>query len=114
MTSAASLIAFRAADPSHDERASHTTLRHGMREFTDASGRGWIASVRVEQGPDYKGRIFLVIQPADGSSVDALELREVRWNSERTARRTLETMSDVELRRRLRAGLGRYGGPLAS
>lgn len=80
-----------------------------MREFTDASGRTWIASFREEQGPDYKGRLFMVLEPADASPSEPLELREVRWNSERTARRTLQTMSPFELRRRLRSAMGRRG-----
>jgi hypothetical protein len=79
-----------------------------MREFTDASGGGWVASIREEAGPDYKGRLYLVLEAADRST-DPIELREVRWNSERTARRTLETMSVVELRRRLRSAVGRRG-----
>jgi len=78
-----------------------------MRQFTDASGEAWIASAREEEGPDYKGRFFMVIEPANPSANGALELREVRWNSLRTAKRTLETMSVVELRRRLRAASGR-------
>lgn len=80
-----------------------------MREFADAEGRRWIANVRAEQGPDYKGRYVLVLRPAEraGDDVEVAELPEVRWNSERTARRTLETMSEVELRRRLRMALGR-------
>jgi hypothetical protein len=78
-----------------------------MREFTDTSGRSWIASFREEEGPDYKGRIFMVLGPTDPSVGEPLELREVRWNSERTARRTLDTMSPFELRRRLRSALGR-------
>ncbi len=77
-----------------------------MRDFTDAQGRRWRASVREEQGADYKGRVFLVIEPPDAPA-DALELRDVRWNNERTAARTIATMSTVELRRRLRAALGR-------
>jgi len=36
-----------------------------------------------------------------------VELRDIRWNSERSARRTLDTMSVVELRRRLRSAEGR-------
>ena len=79
-----------------------------MREFTDGSGRGWRASVREQQGPDYKGRFFLVMESVDGAG-GPLELRDVRWNSERTARRTLETMSVVELRKKLRAASGRHG-----
>jgi hypothetical protein len=80
-----------------------------MREFTDTSGRSWTASVREEEGPDYKGRLFMVLEPTDLAVGEPLELREVRWNSERTARRTLETMSPFELRRRLRSVLGRRG-----
>jgi len=78
-----------------------------MREFTDANGRAWVASTRKEEGPDYKGRLFMVLAPKDGGGDGPLELREVRWNSERTAERTLDTMSVVELRRRLRAARGR-------
>ena len=85
-----------------------------MREFEDTAGRTWIASYREEEGPDYKGRVFLVLEPADRSAGEPLELREVRWNSERTARRTLQTMSPFELRRRLRAALGRYGSSRAA
>lgn len=76
-----------------------------MREFTEPGGRTWTASVAEEDGTDYKGRLYLVLRPSGGE--DILELRDVRWNSERTARRTLETMSVVELRRRLRSAVGR-------
>ena len=76
-----------------------------MREFTDLDGDTWTASVVEEDGTDYKGRLYLVLRSPEGPR--SLELRDVRWNSERTARRTLETMSVVELRRRLRAAAGR-------
>jgi hypothetical protein len=76
-----------------------------MKDFTDGDGRSWTATTAEETGADYKGRLFLVLRPSDGEG--AVELRDVRWNSERTARRTLETMSVVELRRRLRAAVGR-------
>ena len=78
-----------------------------MRAFTDSDGRRWTASVAEEEGPDYKGRVYLVFWSGDAGEGDRFELRDVRWNSERTARRTIETMSVVELRRRLRAALGR-------
>jgi hypothetical protein len=80
-----------------------------MREFTDAEGRRWRASAREEPSVDYKGRYFLALQPADGNG-EELELAEVRWNSERTAARTIATMSEVELRRRLRQARGRREG----
>ena len=76
-----------------------------MRDFTDSEGRTWTASTAEETGADYKGRVFMVLRPTDGDH--EVELCDVRWNSERTARRTLETMSVVELRRRLRAAVGR-------
>lgn len=76
-----------------------------MREFTDADGRRWIASAVEEEGTDYKGRYYMVMRPEGGG--ETVALRDVRWNGERTARRTIETMSVFELRRRLRAALGR-------
>ena len=76
-----------------------------MRDFTDAEGRNWTATTAEETGADYKGRLFMVLRPTEDD--DEVELRDVRWNSERTARRTLQTMSVVELRRRLRAAVGR-------
>ena len=78
-----------------------------MREFTDVNGREWMATVREEGGSDYKGRFYLILQLMEGVDAEPLELREVRWNSERTAARTLSTMSLVELRRRLRSATGR-------
>lgn len=76
-----------------------------MREFSDADGRAWVASAVEEEGTDYKGRYHLVMSPAD--SDDVVELRDVRWNSERSAQRTIASMSVVELRRRLRSAAGR-------
>ena len=76
-----------------------------MREFTDADGRDWTASAVEEEGTDYKGRFYLVMSPSD--SDDVVELTDVRWNSERSAQRTIASMSVVELRRRLRSATGR-------
>ena len=102
-----------------------------MRHFVDEQGGSWIASVAQEEGGDYKGRFFLVMEPAgDGESAGSngsagqvpragegagapLPLQDVRWNSVKTAERTLATASDVELRRRLRAARGRAGGRAA-
>jgi hypothetical protein len=83
-----------------------------MREFTDTQGRTWVASTVEEEGTDYKGRFYLVLSSKDTGEV--AELRDVRWNRRRSARRTLETMSVVELRRRLRSAVGRgVAGPTA-
>lgn len=76
-----------------------------MREFTDRDGNDWVATVREEGGPDYKGRYYLVFH--ESGTDQELPVRDVRWNSERTARRTLRTMSLFELRRRLRQAVGR-------
>lgn len=75
-----------------------------MREFSDTDGVTWIASVSEEAGTDYKGRFVLVLTSDSGLS---FSLSDVRWNTERTATRTLRSMSEVELRRRLRSAVGR-------
>jgi hypothetical protein len=80
-----------------------------MREFKDHDGRVWVSDVRETLGPDYKGRYYLVIVPGAGG--DPVSLEDVRWNSERSARRTLESMSVWELNRRLRSALGRASAP---
>jgi hypothetical protein len=75
-----------------------------MREFADAEGRSWTATVVAEETTDYKGRYHLVMEAEDAERV---ELTDVRWNSERSANRTIDSMSVVELRRRLRSATGR-------
>lgn len=76
-----------------------------MKDFTDVEGQGWTATAVSEETVDYKGRYHLVLRPATGG--DPVELRDIRWNNERTARRSIETMSVVELRRRLRSATRR-------
>lgn len=78
-----------------------------MRQFVGDDGNTWTASFRAEETGDYKGRLYLVFSGAEED--ESLPLKDVRWNSEQTAERTLETMSEVELRRRLRSALGRRG-----
>ncbi len=78
-----------------------------MRRFQDDDGRHWMASVRERIGSDYKGRFWLVMVPEGGSPEEGVELMDVRWNTQRTAERTLETMSDQELKRRHRSARGR-------
>ena len=75
-----------------------------MRDFTDSDGTQWTAASVGESGVDYKGRFFLILTSAKGVTVS---LPDVRWNTQRTAARTLKTMSEVELRRRLRSARGR-------
>ena len=66
-----------------------------------------MAGIAERPGADYKGRFYLVLRPSGTSEGGEVALEDVRWNSEKTARRTLETMSGVELRRRLRSARGR-------
>lgn len=82
-----------------------------MREFEDEAGRVWVAAAERRPGPDFKGRYRFVVRPREGGEDVRVMLDDVRWNSEKTAVRTLETMSDVELRRRLRSARGRVSGP---
>jgi len=78
-----------------------------MRRFQDEEGAVWIASVRERPGDDYKGRYLLVMATEDENPEKELELIDVRWNSVKTAERTLQTMSTLELERRRRSASGR-------
>lgn len=69
-----------------------------MKTFQDESGVAWTASAREENTPRHHGRWYLVFEHADGR---VLPMREVRWQTRATAERTLRTMSDFELRRRV-------------
>jgi hypothetical protein len=47
--------------------------------------------------------------PEEGNNGSEVELEDVRWNSLKTAERTLATMSAGELKRRLRWAKARVG-----
>lgn len=81
-----------------------------MKHFTGEDGREWVASAREEDSPRHHGRWYMTLGPADGDG-DELALPEVRWQSRRAAERTLATMSDFELRRRLRISSRRHDTP---
>jgi hypothetical protein len=90
-----------------------------MKSFTDESGAAWTADAEEEQTPRHHGRWFLVFRPADhmgsadgvsatGSATpegntaqERFAMPEVRWQTRATAHRTLQSMSEFELRRRL-------------
>jgi len=76
-----------------------------MRHFEDPELGSWILGVGNREGIDYKGRSYFVARRADGGG--EVSLGDIRWNNEATARRTIEAMSEVEIRRRLRGALGR-------
>jgi hypothetical protein len=68
--------------------------------FTDETGARWVAGAGEEQTPRHHGRWFLVIHP-EGDDGAVMSMPEVRWQTRATAERTLRTMSEFELRRRL-------------
>jgi hypothetical protein len=77
-----------------------------MKGFVDGEGRRWVATAREERTPRHHGRWYLVFHP-DGDEERALTMPEVRWQTRATAERTLKTMSEFELRRRLDTVAGR-------
>ena len=81
-----------------------------MKRFTDEKGGAWIATALEEDTPRHHGRWYMVLRPEGGSEAE-LMLPEVRWQSLHSAERTLATMSDFELRRRLRIASRRHDTP---
>jgi hypothetical protein len=75
-----------------------------MRTFQDESGRTWTADAREEDTPRHHGRWYLVFRAADEAEYAH---PEVRWQNRPTALRTINSMSEFELRRRLLNVLGR-------
>ena len=82
-----------------------------MTDFLDEDRRTWVATVRLESDTDYKGRYYLHLHPRGGTDDEGVNLLDVRWNSLGTAERALATISEVELRRRLRSAVGRASSP---
>lgn len=78
-----------------------------MKRFTDEQGREWVATAAEEKTPRHHGRWYMVFS-ADGAAGDQVPVPEVRWQTAATAARTIRTMSDFELRRRLKSALLRY------
>ena len=89
-----------------------------MKSFTGEDGRKWTATALEEETPRHHGRWYMAIRPAGAEEgggsqppAEALALPEIRWKNRHTAERTLTTMSDFELRRRLRIALKRHSTP---
>lgn len=81
-----------------------------MRTFTSDSGEDWVATAHEEETPRHHGRWYLVFHPADEPETN-MAMPEVRWQSRHTAERTIRTLAESELRRRLQTVLGRAGEP---
>ncbi len=59
-----------------------------MRNFLDSDGDPWVATVRSQEGFDFKGRHHLYFH-REGAEDQGIELLDVKWNSHETAERTL-------------------------
>ena len=78
-----------------------------MKEFKDDQGRLWVARAARENTQRHHGVWYLVFHPLTDPS-RLLDVEEVRWQTEATAARTLRTMSEFELRRRLKSAVARH------
>ena len=75
-----------------------------MKIFKDEAGKEWVATAAEEDTPRHHGTWYMVMR---GSGAEQAEypVPEVRWQTAATAARTLRTMSDFELRRRLKSAV---------
>lgn len=78
-----------------------------MRSFTDQAGQGWIAIAREEETPRHHGRWYLLFKSEGTGAAPEFPLTEIRWQTRETAERTIRTMSEKELNRRLAVALAR-------
>jgi hypothetical protein len=81
-----------------------------MKTFTATDGREWVATAAEEEVSRHHGRWYMVLRPADDPET-TLVLPEVRWQTARTADRSIRTMSRFELERRLRMASNRVEAP---
>jgi hypothetical protein len=79
-----------------------------MRNFLDDQGREWTATAREEMTPRHHGRWHLAFHPASDPAA-LMPLPEIRWQTRQSAERTLRTMAEFELVRRLLAARARTG-----
>ena len=78
-----------------------------MKTFEFEGGERWVATAERENTERHHGVWYLVFH-REGDRAAALPVFEVRWQTEATADRTLKTMSDFELRRRLKSAIARH------
>jgi hypothetical protein len=86
-----------------------------MNTFQTEDGERWVATAEREKTERHHGVWYLVLHP-EGDQGTRLPLYEIRWQTRATAERTLRTMSEFELRRRLRSAVARHAlgeGPTA-
>jgi hypothetical protein len=82
-----------------------------MKTFQSEAGESWVATATREDTDRHHGVWYLIFHRADDFSAH-LPVEEVRWQTRATAERTLRTMSDFELRRRLQSATARYANGL--
>jgi hypothetical protein len=78
-----------------------------MKTFKAENGETWVAGAAREETERHHGVWYLVFH-REGATSDRLAVAEVRWQTRATAERTLRTMSDFELRRRLNSAIARH------
>ena len=78
-----------------------------MKTFTDESGTRWVADAREENTPRHHGRFYLVFYP-EAEPARTCAVPEIRWQNAATAARTIATMSELELCRRLYSARSRF------
>lgn len=82
-----------------------------MKTFKAENGEAWVASAAREDTERHHGVWYLVFH-REGQPTERLPVEEVRWQTRATAERTLRTMSDFELVRRLNAAIARYAATI--
>ncbi|MGQ0814394.1 MAG: hypothetical protein ACT4O1_07995 [Gemmatimonadota bacterium] len=75
-----------------------------MKAFSDDNGQNWVATALEEDTPRHHGTWYLVFHP-QSDPARVYPVPEIRWQTAPTAARTLTTMSDFELRRRLKSAI---------
>ena len=78
-----------------------------MKTFEFEGSERWVATAQRENTERHHGVWFLVFH-REGDPGEVLPVFEVRWQTDATAERTLKTMSDFELRRRLKSAIARH------
>ena len=82
-----------------------------MKTFRADDGEPWVATAVREHTERHHGVWYLVFHK-QGDFTHRLPVYEVRWQTSATAERTLRTMSDFELRRRLKSAIVRHAAGL--
>lgn len=77
-----------------------------MRSINDEQGNVWVATATEEDTPRHHGRWYMIFHP-EGANAPVLAVPEIRWQTKQSGERTIATMSEFELRRRLDSALAR-------